>query len=323
MFFKGRKGKVWVLLLASLFLIGMLGVGCEPAIDDEEPAEGWVFATNHEYSARPDGLPGLQEHYGFQFEDSVIMDEGIIYNALRDGEVPVGMGFETDGRIAGFGLVTLEDDQFYHPVYNCAITVRQEVLEEYPEIEDIFGEVTPYLDTQTMQELNAQVDIDGDEPSDAAWNFLLEEGLIGEEAPAADKGPVSVGSKEFTEQLILGKMAVYLLEDAGFEVDDNTALGGTAIVREALEAGDVDLYWEYTGTGWMVILGEEEPLTDPEDCYQQVKERDLEENGVVWLDYTDFNNTYTVMMREDDAAELGIVTVSDLADAINEGVPAP
>ena len=72
----------------------------------------------------------------------------------------------------------------------------------------------------------------------------------------------------------------------------------------------------------MSHLGHEKPLTDPEECYQNVKEEDLQ-NGIVWLDYTAFDNTYTIMMRSADAESLGITTLSDLADAINSGVPAP
>ncbi len=311
----GQKNWKLGLLLAAVMITGIFMAGC--ASDD-----GWVFATDHEYSVRPDGYPGLAELYGFEFDDVVIMDLGITYAALRDGEVPLAMGFATDGRIAAFDLVNLVDDMQFHPVYNCSPNVLASTLDEYPEIEGILNQVVPLLDAETMQSLNATVDIDEKEPADVARDFLLEHGLIGETPPAADKGPVGVGSKEFTEQLLLGQMAVILLEDNGFNVVDNTGLGGTALAREALENGEIDIYWEYTGTAWMAHLGHEEPLTDPAECYQKVKEEDLA-NGIVWLDYTEFDNTYTIMMRRADAEELGIVTISDLADAINEGVPAP
>ncbi|MCJ7825760.1 MAG: hypothetical protein MUP44_12750, partial [Anaerolineales bacterium] len=78
-----------------------------------------------------------------------------------------------------------------------------------------------------------------------------------EEAPveAEEKGLIVVGSKDFSEQFILGYIAVLALQDAGFEVDDQVGLGGTAVNREALLAGEIDMYWEYTGTGWMAHLG--------------------------------------------------------------------
>jgi hypothetical protein len=73
--------------------------------------------------------------------------------------------------------------------------------------------------------------------------------------------------------------------------------------REALEAGEIDLYWEYTGTALINYFGMD-VITDPEECYQLVKSTDLEQNGLVWLDYTQFNNTYALMMRRADAEAL-------------------
>ncbi len=93
-----------------------------------------------------------------------------------------------------------------------------------------------------------------------------------EEAPVEEeKGLIVVGSKDFSEQFILGYIAVLALQDAGYEVDDQVGLGGTAVNREALLAGEIDMYWEYTGTGWMAHLEHEEPITDPQECYDEVK----------------------------------------------------
>ncbi|EEG76305.1 glycine betaine ABC transporter substrate-binding protein [Dethiobacter alkaliphilus] len=312
------KVKGRFLIFAALFLlVALTALGC-----GDNQAEGWVFATDHEYSVRPDGYPGVTDLYGFEFDDVIIMDQGITYQALRDGDVAVAMGFATDGRIAAFDLVNLEDDKEFHPVYNVAPNVLTATLEEYPEIEGLLNSVVPLLDEETMSELNARVDIEGYEPDEVAYEFLLDNGLISETAADGDKGPISIGSKEFTEQLLLGQMAVLLLENDGFQVEDNTGLGGTSIVREALENDEIQIYWEYTGTAWMTHFGNEEAITNPEECYALVKEEDAN-NGITWLDYSDFNNTYTFMMRRADADSLGITTISDLAEAINEGVPAP
>ncbi|MDY7078965.1 MAG: glycine betaine ABC transporter substrate-binding protein, partial [Chloroflexota bacterium] len=92
--------------------------------------------------------------------------------------------------------------------------------------------------------------------------------------PAEEKGLIVVGSKDFTEQFILGYITVLALQDAGYEVDDQVNLGGTAVNREALIAGEIDLYWEYTGTAWIAHLGHEDPITDPQECYDKVKAED-------------------------------------------------
>lgn len=140
-----------------------------------------------------------------------------------------------------------------------------------------------------------------------------------EAAPAEEeKGTVVVGSKEFTEQIVLGQITVQALTDAGYDVVDQTNLGGTAVNREALENGEIDLYWEYTGTAWIAHLGHEEPITDSQEAYDKVKAEDAE-NGLVWLDYAPFNNTYTLMMKQEKGEELGIESISDLAEYINGG----
>ena len=136
-------------------------------------------------------------------------------------------------------------------------------------------------------------------------------------APAADKTMV-VGSKEFTEQRILGNIMMVLLEANGFRTTDRTGLGGTLVARRALENKQIDVYMEYTGTALLTFLEYKEPITDPEECYETVKKDDLEKNGLVWLPYMSFNNTYCLLMRREQAEEMGISTLSELAAHIEE-----
>ena len=103
---------------------------------------------------------------------------------------------------------------------------------------------------------------------------------------------VSVGSKDFDEQLILGEMLVAAFEAAGATVDNKVNLGGTNVARAALESGEIDIYMEYNGTGWTVHLGQEDPSFDPEVLTSGVAERDLAENDIVWIGRSPFNNTY-------------------------------
>lgn len=123
---------------------------------------------------------------------------------------------------------------------------------------------------------------------------------------------VTVGSKEFTEQRIVGQMAVVALEAAGADVTDQTGLQGTEVVRNALESGEIDLYWEYTGTGWITILGNTEFLEGPEEYYERVRDADAE-NGVVWLEPSEVNNTYAFFYNP-AVNDLGIETISELAE---------
>lgn len=104
---------------------------------------------------------------------------------------------------------------------------------------------------------------------------------------------VSVGSKDFDEQLFLGHMLKEAFEYMGASVDDNIDLGGTAPAREALLRGDIDTYVEYNGTGYVVHLGRSgEVPSDPDELTEYVRENDLAENDIHWLSRAPFNNTY-------------------------------
>jgi osmoprotectant transport system substrate-binding protein len=103
---------------------------------------------------------------------------------------------------------------------------------------------------------------------------------------------ITVGSKDFDEQLILGEMLVAAFEEAGATVDNKVNLGGTSVARAALESGDIDIYMEYNGTGWGVHLGQEDASFDPEELTSGVAALDLTENGIVWVGRSPFNNTY-------------------------------
>jgi osmoprotectant transport system substrate-binding protein len=103
---------------------------------------------------------------------------------------------------------------------------------------------------------------------------------------------IAVGSKDFDEQLILGEMLVAAFEAAGATVDNKVDLGGTNVARAALESGEIDIYMEYNGTGWAVHLGLPDPSFDPAELTAGVKERDLDENGIVWVGMSEFINTY-------------------------------
>ena len=103
---------------------------------------------------------------------------------------------------------------------------------------------------------------------------------------------IVVGSKDFTENILLGQMLVVALEEAGIAVEDRTNLGGTVVNRDALLAGDINVYPEYNGTGWTVHLEQEDPSFDRDVLYNAVSEKDLADNGIRWVGHSPFNNTY-------------------------------
>lgn len=139
-----------------------------------------AFGLNAEFYSRPDGYKPLQAAYDFKFpEDKIIkMDPGLLYKALKDGQIEVSMGFSTDGRIKEFDLLVLQDDKAYFPVYNPCVVVRQETLTAYPELAKIFAPLSQKLDTQTITELNFQVDGEKKAAKDVAKDWLTKAGLL-------------------------------------------------------------------------------------------------------------------------------------------------
>jgi glycine betaine/choline ABC-type transport system substrate-binding protein len=132
-----------------------------------------------------------------------------------------------------------------------------------------------------------------------------------DEARGQEKPFIVVGSKGFTEQLVLGNIVALMMEDHGFKVDRKIGLGGTVICHEALVRGDINVYVEYTGTGLTAIL-KKPVVKDPEEVYRIVKKDYEEKFKLTWLKPWGFNNTYCIVMRKDDAERLKIKKISDL-----------
>ncbi len=129
---------------------------------------------------------------------------------------------------------------------------------------------------------------------------------------------IVISSKEFTENILLSKITIKYLENLGYDVKDETGLAGQAIIRNALTGGEVDMYWEYTGTAYMDFMKKNIAEADPETVYEEVKKWDSEENGIEWLKHSELNNTYCFVTTEEVSEETGIKTMSDMAKAYNE-----
>lgn len=310
-------------VLAALSIIATLSFpGCQ-----QKPEGQLTFAVGVEFYERPDGFKKLLETYDFQPSNENIkkMSIGLTYKALRNKQVDVAMGFATDGRIEAFGFTTLKDNKQFFPVYNPAPVIRTDVLEKHPEIRETLAPLTDNLSTDIMRRLNKRVDVDHKDAKKVALNWLKEQNLISDKTPAAtnlasfsERPSITVGGKNFTEQYLLAEMAGALLRQAGFDVNLKTGVG-SVIARKSLVNDQIDLYYEYTGTAYTVFYDASDPqiMRDPEKVYEWVKKNDAEK-GLTWLSRVDFNNTYTLIMREEQATELGITSISDLSNYANK-----
>lgn len=143
---------------------------------------------------------------------------------------------------------------------------------------------------------------------------------------AAQDSPIRVGSKQFTEQIVLGQIILAALEDAGYAVEDRTNLGSTQVNRDALVNGEIDVYAEYTGTALYNYFNDVEWTNIPQEAYGDrvlgyalASSYDAVINDLVWLEPPPANNTYAFAVTSAFAEENSIYSATDLADYVNEG----
>ncbi|KXS54879.1 MAG: osmoprotectant transport system substrate-binding protein [Marinobacter sp. T13-3] len=142
--------------------------------------------------------------------------------------------------------------------------------------------------------------------------------LFAGQAMAAD--PVVVSSKIDTEGAVLGQMILQSLEDAGVPVENRLQLGGTSIVRNAIKAGEIDLYPEYTGNAaFFHDQADRDIWKDADKAYERAARLDREAYNIVWLTPAEANNTWAMSVRGDLARKHKLNTLEDLARYINNG----
>ncbi|MEB3372046.1 glycine betaine ABC transporter substrate-binding protein [Saccharopolyspora mangrovi] len=145
-----------------------------------EHPEDATFCVDTEFANRNDGLPGVEQTYGFKTDPSKvkILTEGAIYQATAQGTCTFGEVFTTDGRIRSLNLKVLADDKQFFPRYNVGVTLRDEMLKRYPQLTQVFQPVSERLTNEELMKLNAQVDVEGRDPADVARDWMAEKGLV-------------------------------------------------------------------------------------------------------------------------------------------------
>ncbi|MGW7352978.1 glycine betaine ABC transporter substrate-binding protein [Streptomyces sp. NPDC054784] len=140
------------------------------------------ICVESEFAARNDGLPGMSKKYGMKLPPSQIkkMSTGVIYTQVDSGACTFGEVFTTDGRIKALKLKVLEDDRKFFPLYNVAPEIHSSTLKKYPEIAEVLAPITKKLNNTVAQELNAKVDVDGEDPHQVALDWMVKEGFIKE-----------------------------------------------------------------------------------------------------------------------------------------------
>jgi len=139
-----------------------------------EDKDNHLVALDTEFANRSDGLDGMVDLYSMNLTRNNIrqMDAGLVYTALRNGQVFAGLVYTTDGRLNAFKLKLLDDDKHYFPDYTAAPVVRQVYLDAHPKLAEELKPLAELFDDATMRQLNARVDVDHESPSSVAADFL-------------------------------------------------------------------------------------------------------------------------------------------------------
>ncbi|MCX5333737.1 MULTISPECIES: glycine betaine ABC transporter substrate-binding protein [unclassified Streptomyces] len=151
------------------------------ALSKSDPA-AVTLCVESEFANRADGLPGLEKAYGMSVPAKNItqMDTGIIYTQVKKGSCTYGEVFTTDGRIKSMNLVVMADDKKFFPNYNVAPAINSKALKKWPAIAEVLDPVTKKLDNTVARELNAKVDVDGQDPHQVALDWMKKEGFVKE-----------------------------------------------------------------------------------------------------------------------------------------------
>jgi len=312
-------------LLFALVVIVVMGLAMTACSGGSTSSKTVKLAASDEFFTNVDANPAFEKTYGYTLtKDQEVRLAGgntaQTETAVAEGTdgVNFGMAYGTDGALADLGLVVLADDKGAQPVYwPCPIT-RKEIVDKYPDIEELLKGPFDGLTLEKLQELNGRIQVGGEAADAVASSYLESGGYTSASAPTQSKGTITVGSKIDTEGELLSSIIKLKLEDAGYKVVDKSQTGTTDVVRKALLDGEIDIYPEYTGSGLLFFPSVDPAIfKDGEQGYQEVKKLDLEQNNVVWLTPARANNTWAIATKKDFAEKEGLKTMSDFAAYVN------
>lgn len=268
-----------------------------------------------EFAERKDGYLSLQTEYDLKFNVRTL-EAGLMYAAVANGEVDLISAYATDGRIKAHNLHLLKDNKGAFPDYHAFPLVRQQSLDAHPEIRDALSALKGKLSDSLMTAINYEVDFKGRKPRKVARDYLQQMGF--QLRKASGNPEIKVGAKNFTESYILAYMFEALIETkAGLPVAVLPGMGGTKICFSALQEGEIDLYPEYTGTAFMVLLDpsqeERKALIGHKSKMKQYLMKNINKRyKMTLLPYLGFNNAYALAVREEMAKTHQLETISDL-----------
>lgn len=266
---------------------------------------------------RPFCLLGLQETYGLEFKEFVPLDAGgpLTVEAVKGGQVQVGLLFTSDPAIAVNDFVLLEDDKQLQLADNIIPVVRKDALDANPDIATLLNGITAKLTQEELTNLNKAVVVDTKPVADVARDWIAAQNF--DSINLGLSGDITVGSTNFYEQEVLAEIFAQRLESNGATVERKFQLGNREIVFPALESGDIDVLAEYAATALEFVNGGAGQASSDPAATSAALVTALEPKGIVALDFAAATDQNGFVVTRATADQYGLVTLSDL------GKPTP
>jgi osmoprotectant transport system substrate-binding protein len=266
---------------------------------------------------RPFCLVGLQETYGLEFKEFVPLDAGgpLTVEAVKGGQVQVGLLFTSDPAIAVNDFVLLEDDKQLQLADNIIPVVRKDALDANPDIATLLNGITAKLTQEELTNLNKAVVVDTKPVADVARDWIAAQNF--DAINLGLSGDITVGSTNFYEQEVLAEIFAQRLESNGATVERKFQLGNREIVFPALESGDIDVLAEYAATALEFVNGGAGQASSDPAATSAALVTALEPKGIVALDFAAATDQNGFVVTRATADQYGLVTLSDL------GKPTP
>ena len=292
----------------------------EPASAGPSVASQLVLGGPPECPQRPFCLKGLQDTYGLQFKEFKPLDVAgpLTVEALKNGDIQVGMLLSSDPAYATNGFVLLQDDKSLQLADNLVPILQKSIVDADPNAATLLNSVSAKITQGELTGLNKAVSVDGKTSAEAATQWLTDNGFL-PGAGGTGKGNVTVGSTNFYEQEVLAEVYAQVLEANGYTVERKYQLGAREVVFPALEKGDIDVLVEYAATALEYVnKGAGEATTDAAATVAKLNER-LAPLGLVALDPAPATDQNGFAVTSDTASQYSLTNISDLA----KPAPAP
>lgn len=286
----------------------------EPASAGPSVASQLVLGGPPECPQRPFCLLGLQDTYGLEFKEFKPLDVAgpLTVEALKNGDIQVGLLLTSDPAIAANGFVLLQDDKGLQLADNLVPVVRKEIVDANPDVATLLDGISAKLSQGELTALNKGVVVDGQTSAEVATKWLTDNGFL--PGPGGNgRGDITVGSTNFYEQEILGELYAQVLEANGFTVARKFQLGNREVVFPALQSGEIDVLAEYAATVLEYVnKGAGEATTDAQATVDKLNEH-LAEIGLVALTPASATDQNGFVVTTDTASQYSLTNISDLA----------